>query len=196
MLSFQTFRHRFRACFYASGAVISPVHITAVEVRPGEIYLKLCRAECKALFFRDKFCLPKSIVAFVKWNKHVCSAQFFLRHHDYVVSPWNLHHSSITFPHQFRSKRKNVLRIIFNLNKIFGMRMRSAAWNRFPVKIICSIASLVCYLCGDSMLQYTYVLVWIIAKRRKQSRVGWLLDCLQPQLLIVESSTTSFNFVN
>jgi len=33
--------------------------------------------------------------------------------------------------------------------------------------------------CGVKLLEYRYVQVWIIAKRWKQSPVGWFLESLQ-----------------
>jgi len=36
-----------------------------------------------------------------------------------------------------------------------------------------------CHVCGDWLLEYKYVQVWIIMTRRKQNAVGWFLESLQ-----------------
>jgi len=62
-------------------------------------------------------------------------------------------------------------------SKISGMRVGNFTWNRFPIKHL-PIDSLLTPI-AKSTREYRYVQVWIIAKRWKQSPVGWFLESLQ-----------------
>jgi len=60
--------------------------------------------------------------------------------------------------------------------QILGLGMHSVAWNhRFPITTICWMIQTI-HFCGVKLLQYRYVEAWIIAKRWKQSTVGWYLE--------------------
>ena len=54
---------------------------------------------------------------------------------------------------------------------VSGLKVRGFTWNGFRIKIIL-IDSLFTH-CGEYLLEYKYVQVWIIAKRWKPSTVGW-----------------------
>ena len=74
----------------------------------------------------------------------------------------------------YTSKTPHVIRTQMVVTVRFTIRVTSLPrWNKQGIKVCDSF--LAYYTCGVKLLEYRYAQVWNIAKRRKQSPIGWFL---------------------
>ena len=78
--------------------------------------------------------------------------------------------------------------------RLQGWRCVVLTWNRFPDEKYLPTDSSTSPL--RSLLDYRYVQVWIIAKRRKQSPVGWFIPKLVANLELLSANALKFLFID